>query len=161
MDYGSRIQKIRKEQGLTQGDLAAKIGVTQRTLSNYERSIREMPYDLLKQVAEVLNVSTAYLLGEVDAPIPYTQIEQALAEDIKRNITIDEMMEKYNIVDEEGRPLSREQLEDFKEFMKNAERERKRLEKQVLERFRNRDLSELDEEQQEIVKDIRRRYGEE
>ena len=43
----------------------------------------------------------------------------------------------------------------------HEERERKRLEKQVLERFRNRDLSELDEEQKEIVKDIRRRYGEE
>lgn len=47
----------RKEAGLTQGELAKKVGVKLMTIYNYEAGIRKPTADKLKKIANVLGCS--------------------------------------------------------------------------------------------------------
>lgn len=61
MTFAEKVKKARLEQGLTQTDLANKVGVSLRTVTSYERNgIKPRPNTLAK-LAEVLKVSTVYL----------------------------------------------------------------------------------------------------
>lgn len=64
MNLGNRIRKLRKEQQLTQQELARKIGVTKATISQYEKgSIKNVRKDRFIKLAKVLQTSPQYLLG--------------------------------------------------------------------------------------------------
>jgi len=61
MTFAEKVKKVRVERGMTQTDLADKIGVSLRTITSYERdNIKPRPKTLAK-LAEVLGVSTRYL----------------------------------------------------------------------------------------------------
>ncbi len=61
-----RIREQRKRIGITQGELAQKIGGGVKTVNDYERGTRQPSYGRLLMLADLFNVSTDYLLG-VDA----------------------------------------------------------------------------------------------
>lgn len=70
---------LRQNRGLTQQELADKLGITRASLSHYEKGRREMNYNLLIQTADFFNVSIDYLLERedmlfVDARLPIYQI---------------------------------------------------------------------------------------
>lgn len=60
---GSRIAHARKFRGLTQAELAGKLGVDQRTIAYWEANDRRPDPDTLRRLALVLDVSADYLLG--------------------------------------------------------------------------------------------------
>ncbi|EIC1657441.1 helix-turn-helix transcriptional regulator, partial [Listeria monocytogenes] len=62
------LKKLRKNENLTQDQLASKIGITRDTLANYETGRREPDFTTLKNIASYFEVSTDYLLGrdEID-----------------------------------------------------------------------------------------------
>ena len=66
--FADRLKKIREELELKQTEVAKnlKIGVT--TYNNYEKGIREPDFEMLKKIAEYLNVTTDYLLGLTNNP---------------------------------------------------------------------------------------------
>ncbi|MBQ5659192.1 MAG: helix-turn-helix transcriptional regulator [Peptococcaceae bacterium] len=51
-----KLAEIRKGRGLTQMQLAAKLGVTYSCIGNYEAGLREPSIAMLKQIAYVLDV---------------------------------------------------------------------------------------------------------
>lgn len=55
---------IRKEKGLTQVELAEKLGVQQSTISHIENELRDPSVDLLFKLAEVLEVTVEELVGK-------------------------------------------------------------------------------------------------
>lgn len=55
-----RLKQAREAAGLTQGELAARAGVTQGTIGNVESGLRQNPRELLA-IAAALNVSAAWL----------------------------------------------------------------------------------------------------
>ncbi|MGH0876727.1 MULTISPECIES: helix-turn-helix domain-containing protein [Bacillus] len=63
---GSRIQKVRKEKGIRQYELAEAIGVNHTAISLYESGKREPRKDILEKIALVTNVSIDYLYGLTD-----------------------------------------------------------------------------------------------
>jgi transcriptional regulator with XRE-family HTH domain len=63
MDIGKRIAEIREQGGLTQSGLARAIGTSQSAISQIEAGDRNPSYDMLRQIAEALGVTTAYLVG--------------------------------------------------------------------------------------------------
>ena len=63
-EFGARIRIMRKSLGLTQADLAKKIGVTKQVITNYELGLREPPFRNLIGLSRALNVTTDWLLGE-------------------------------------------------------------------------------------------------
>lgn len=62
-DFGARIRIMRKSLGLTQAELAKKIGTTPEAITNYERGKREAPFKNLIGLSQALNVTTDWLLG--------------------------------------------------------------------------------------------------
>lgn len=60
---GSRIAYFRKGRGLTQTELAEKIGIIQSLVSDYESGRRRLHAEMVVRVAQALRVSTDELLG--------------------------------------------------------------------------------------------------
>ncbi len=60
---GDRIRHSRKEAGLNQSDLAARVGVSQPAVANWESGIHDPRRLMLAKIAEALKVSTDWLAG--------------------------------------------------------------------------------------------------
>ena len=60
----NNIKTARKAKGLTQVELAQKVGVTQGNLSAWEPGRWEPEMDALKKLCEVLECSADFLLGQ-------------------------------------------------------------------------------------------------
>ena len=60
---GERLREIRKRRGLTQDELANKLGINQTLVSQYERGKLRMHGTLIAAFAKALKVSSDELLG--------------------------------------------------------------------------------------------------
>lgn len=60
------ISELRKEKGLSQKEVAAKLGISQALLSHYEKGIRECGQSFLVRIADFYDVSCDYLLGRTN-----------------------------------------------------------------------------------------------
>lgn len=60
---GNRIAHFRKARGLTQTELAERLGIIQSLISAYELDSRRLHSDMIVRVAEVLGITTDALLG--------------------------------------------------------------------------------------------------
>lgn len=60
---GQRLKELREEKGLTQKELAEKLGINSVTYLHYEKAQREPPLALLADMAAFFDVSVDYLLG--------------------------------------------------------------------------------------------------
>lgn len=56
------IKQLRKEQGLTQGELADKVGITQSAINKFERGFAEPSLQTLGRIAKVLGTDAKSLL---------------------------------------------------------------------------------------------------
>ena len=63
--FGERLAKIRKAKGLTQTELGARIGATQRAMHHYEKKAEYPPVQKIVELARALDMSMDKLL-EVD-----------------------------------------------------------------------------------------------
>lgn len=62
-EIGRRISRIRERRGLTQVELAKKLGIDQSLLSRYERGVLRLHGLLVVDFAKALHVSTDEILG--------------------------------------------------------------------------------------------------
>lgn len=61
---GQNLCKLRKANNFTQEQVAEYLNINRSTYSNYELGEREMPFDLLEQVADLLGCDLAVLMEE-------------------------------------------------------------------------------------------------
>lgn len=66
LNIGERIIQLRKQQNLSQDELAKKAGVSRTIIGNYERNTNTPSIEVLLKLAKVFNVSVDYLIGEGD-----------------------------------------------------------------------------------------------
>ena len=66
--FGRRIRIARKVRGLTQKDLATKLGVVAVSISNYENGIIEPSLKNLLNLSRILGVTSDYLIGNAPPP---------------------------------------------------------------------------------------------
>lgn len=64
---GQRLARIRRERGLTQIELAERLGTVQPVISDYERGLLRMNGEVIIALARILSVSADELLG-IDQP---------------------------------------------------------------------------------------------
>ncbi len=62
-DFGAILQKLRKERGMTQEQLAAKIDRESSIISRYEKNLQSPTFETVRALASIFNVSMDYLSG--------------------------------------------------------------------------------------------------
>ena len=68
---GNRISQSRKEKGITQEEMAERLGVTPQAVSKWENDISYPDILLLPKIAEILDVSVDVLLSGEAKRNPY------------------------------------------------------------------------------------------
>ena len=67
MNFGEKIKELRKKRGFSQAELAEKIGVTQKTICNYENGTRfPKGQKIINGFADIFDVSIDYLLDDTE-----------------------------------------------------------------------------------------------
>ena len=61
---GTRVAQLRKDQALTQVQLAEALGISQQTVASYEVGRRGIPVSMLQALAQALSVDIDGLLGD-------------------------------------------------------------------------------------------------
>lgn len=72
MDFGKKLKKLREDSGLTQTELAEKLGVSLKTISRYEvNGMRPRNREMYNELANLFKVDASYLLvDENDYRVP-------------------------------------------------------------------------------------------
>ena len=63
MEFSERLKDLRKQVGLTQVDVAEKLRISQPAYASWERGVKKPTQENLVKIAQVLNVSVDYLVG--------------------------------------------------------------------------------------------------
>ena len=66
-DFGTVFKNLRKDNNLTQAELAKKLGVAASTVGMYERGQREPDFETLEKIATYFSVNMNTLLGKEEA----------------------------------------------------------------------------------------------
>ena len=66
-----RLRDLREDNDLTQKEVAAYLGIDQRTYSNYETDKSSMPMEQYRSLAIFYKTSVDYLVGLTDCDKPY------------------------------------------------------------------------------------------
>ena len=67
----NRIRDTRNDKEYSQAEVAKQLKIAQNTLSQYETGERNIPNDVLVQLAALYDTSIDYLLGLTDERSPY------------------------------------------------------------------------------------------
>lgn len=97
-----RIKQLRQEKSLKQDDLAKTFGISQQTISSYEKGIREPDIATLKKLANFFDVSLDYLLGKTDIRTPIETLALSRSDGYEDDLPAEAIRE----------------IENFKEFIK-------------------------------------------
>ena len=84
MGFGERLAELRKDRGLKQKDIAALLNVAVSTVSNYETESHEPDLANLCELANLLGVSTDYLLGRTDIKLDINALNEPLSSDFTK-----------------------------------------------------------------------------
>ena len=68
MTYSERIRALREDRDMTQMEIAALLGVGQRTYCDYEHGKTRIPVESLIKLAKLYHVSMDYICGLTDTP---------------------------------------------------------------------------------------------
>ncbi|PHV57679.1 hypothetical protein CS009_04920 [Streptococcus macedonicus] len=83
-----RLKELRKKAGYTQDELAKKIGISKRTLANWEDDVSSIKENKLKILCKTFGVDMPYMLG-------YSSVKNE--DDIKASV-LDEALEKLRTI---------------------------------------------------------------
>jgi transcriptional regulator with XRE-family HTH domain len=75
MNIGENIRKFRKEKDIKQTEIYEKLGISQSTYSKIENNRYKMDINTLKEIATILDVDIAKLIGEDKIIINHTNNE--------------------------------------------------------------------------------------
>lgn len=76
MSFEKRLTELRKQKKISQEELAKKIAVHQNVIGRYERGEARPSIELASKLANVLEVSLDYLVGNTDLELDKTIIEK-------------------------------------------------------------------------------------
>ena len=96
VDFGVILKKLRTRSGMTQKELAEKIGVTKSVISYYELRDRSPSPEVVIKLANIFHVSVDYLLGREAKQNSMIDISGLSDEDIAVVRTVAEALKRKN-----------------------------------------------------------------
>ncbi len=64
--FAKRLKELRKENSLSQNNVAKTLGITQQSYARYEADTSEPSFEMLVQISKLFDVSCDYLLGKTE-----------------------------------------------------------------------------------------------
>ena len=113
MEFSERLKDLRKQAGLTQVDVAERLGVSQQAYASWERGVKKPTQENLVKIAQVLNVSVDYLVGNLEEN-----------SDELDNIELLFRMNSKGLTDEEKETFKKELIEFMEERKRAFKKER-------------------------------------
>ena len=110
MEFAERLKTLRKQVKLTQAQIAEKLNISQQAYASWERGAKKPTQDNLVKIAQVLNVSIDYLVGNSD---------EHLKEDEVDNVELLFRMNSNGLTEEE-KAIFKKELIEFMEKRKKA-----------------------------------------
>lgn len=80
-EIARRLSELRKDKGITQSELAEKLGVSRTTVANYETGNRTPEYDTLARLADIYQVSCDYIIRGISSEFAEIYATTGLSED--------------------------------------------------------------------------------
>ena len=75
MEFAERLKTLRKQVKLTQAQIAEKLNISQQAYASWERGTKKPTQENLVKIAQVLNVSVDYLVGNLEEDDELDNIE--------------------------------------------------------------------------------------
>ena len=117
---GNRICERRKELGISQGELAARVGLKSKsTICKIERGEDNLTTDSIKRYAVALSVTPAYLMGweDIDGnPIEQPRVDYRIPISAYRPDFVKSAIEVYQQIQRLS-PENQEQLKSYLEYL--------------------------------------------
>lgn len=95
MSKMNRIKELRKSKGLTQPELAKKVGISEQAVSFYENDRRKPKIETWNRLADFFNVSVPYLQG-LPEPVGKNRLKELRQ---KKNLTLKKLGKHVGILD--------------------------------------------------------------
>jgi len=96
MITGRRIAQLREQQGWTQEQTAAFLGISRAALSHYEKNRREPDMETLSKFADLFKVSIDYLVGRTElAHVVLDENTRGFVDNLE--LSDDEILEKFSL----------------------------------------------------------------
>ena len=108
MEFSERLKSLRKQAGFTQVDVASKLGISQQAYASWELGAKKPTQDNLVKIAQILNVSVDYLVGN----------SEEKSDDLD-NIELLFRMNSKGLTEEEKEIFKKELIEFMEERKKN------------------------------------------
>ena len=78
-DFGQRLKELRKSKRITQKELANMLHLSDKSsISRYEKGQNRPQFDVITKIADILNVSSDYLLGKTDKTTPKSKLDEGI-----------------------------------------------------------------------------------
>lgn len=105
MSFASRLRQAREQSGLTQQDLAEKLGITKSAIGNYENGVSSPKWDVLLKIFDVLKVEPNFLYQdsfslETPETSPLTPQQSSL-------------LSSFDLLNEEGQQKALDYVDDL------------------------------------------------
>lgn len=110
MEFSERLKELRKQAHLTQVELAKRLGIGQSSYADWERGKKNPTQENLIKLAQILNVSVDYLVGNSDEENANKELE---------DIELLFRMNSKGLTDEE-KEIFKKELIEFMEERKKA-----------------------------------------
>lgn len=113
MEFSERLKNLRKQAHLTQTDVAEKLGISQQAYASWERGVKKPTQENLVKIAQILDVSIDYLVGNSD---------KSVKEDELDNVELLFRMNSKGLTEEEKEIFKKELIEFMEKRKKSFER---------------------------------------
>lgn len=102
--FAKRLRDAREELGLMQKEMASKLSMPITTYNGYETGKRSPSLDIVKHIADMLDISTDYLLGRTNIKINISNLrEEELIEKLNPTNDMRELLEHFSKLDSEAK----------------------------------------------------------
>ena len=117
MEFKDNLRALRKRKGLSQVELAEKLGFSKSLIGLYETGDRKPSFEALEAIADFFNVDLDYLLGRDDKSVYYLDPEAAeMAKEIFEDPNL-------RILFDASRKVSKEDLQLVVDMVKRLKKE--------------------------------------
>ena len=107
--FAEKLKTLREEHDMTQGELAAMLGVSRSAVGMYEQGKREPDFEVLDTLADILDVSIGYLAGSEDRGTyprhldKYQESLQRLPREVYVTLEEERLLKAYRVAGEDVR----------------------------------------------------------